>query len=488
MLKSSAIVWGVTIIGIGVGLAQAKVTALYLGVEGVGVFGQCLAILALIQLIVGNAILPAAVRFVALGRAAHDVGQIRRVVILMRMLVFAVALLAMVMIIGLAKPLAQIIFSTPAFSHLLILLAVSLPLTMLATTQRTLLQAFERIDLWALDTLIWSLGGLVLLLVFSATYGLEGAVLHLSVQGLLSVVVATWLYRRARGAHAEPLVACVWDTALVRQIMTYNGAAVSVSLAYALTLLGTRSLVIHHAGLAAGGIYHVVVQLSLQYLGIALLSLLAYWSPVIARLQSQSEISAAINSYTRLSLFALLPLLMGVIVLREPFVLLVYSSEFAAVQHLLPAQVLADLLRAAFYPMFITILLQGRLAPYIGIGLCREAVLFVGAWALLAHLNVAGVVLATLLANAGVAVLAYAYVRQTFGFRYTAANLRLLGASAGAIILVLGFSSVASLAVSIALAMPIGAIWLGLSSTPAERTYVQHYLSHHLAPIFSRRN
>ncbi|NJL04673.1 MAG: oligosaccharide flippase family protein [Chloroflexaceae bacterium] len=488
MLKSSAIVWVVTIIGIGVGLAQAKISALYLGVEGVGVFGQCLAILTLIQLVVGNAILPAAVRFVALGRAANDLEQIRRVVILMRMLVFAVALLAMGMIIGFAKPLAYIIFSTPAFSHLLILLAVSLPLTTLATTQRTLLQAFERVDLWALDTLIWSFGGLVLLLVLSATYGVAGAVLHLSLQGLLSVVVATWLYRRARGPHAEPLVARVWDAALVRQIMTYNGAAVSVSLAYAGTLLVLRALVIHHAGLAAGGIYHVVVQLSLQYLGIALLSLLAYWSPVIARLQSQSEISAAINSYTRLSLFALLPLLMGVIVLREPFVLLVYSSEFAAVQYLLPAQVLADLLRAAFYPMFISILLQGRLVPYVGIGLCREAVLFVGAWALLAHLNVAGVVLATLLANAGVAVVTYAYVRRAFGFRYTAANLRLLGASGAALVLVLGISCIASLAMSIALAIPIGLAWLWLSSTPAERTYVQDYLSQHLAPVFSQRN
>lgn len=487
MLKSSAIVWIVTIIGTGVGLAQVKITALYLGVEGVGIFGQCLAITALIQLVVGNAILPAAVRFVALGRAANDLEQIRRVVLLMRMLVLAVALLAMAVVIGLAQPLAQLVFSTPALSHLLILLAMSIPLTMLATTQRTLLQAFERVDLWAVDMLIWSFGGLVFLLVLSATYGVEGAVLHLSVQGLLSAVVATWLYRRARGVHAEPLVAGVWDAALVRQVMTYNAAAVSVSLAYACTLLGIRSLVIHHAGLAAGGIYHVVVQLSLQYLGIALLSLLAYWSPVIARLQSPSEISAAVNSYMRLSLFALLPLLLGVIVLREPFVLLVYSAEFAPVQQLLPVQVLADLLRAVYYPMFITILLQGRLVPYIGIGLCREVVLFVGAWVLLGHLSVAGVVLATLLANAGIAVLAYAYVRYAFGFRYTAANLRLLGASGGALVLVLGISSVASLAVSVALAIPIGLAWLWLSSIASERAQVYAYIRRRIAASYGSK-
>lgn len=477
MLKSSLLLWATTLIGIVAGLAQAKVSATYLGVAGVAIFGQCLALMALVQLLVGNAILPAAVRFVARARAQRDEQQVRRVVILMRLLVLGVAVAAMLLLLLLAaEPVAYVIFSSAEYTLLVRLLALSLPLTTFALTQRTLLQAFERTDLWALDTLIWTLGGLLLLWLGVVLFGLTGAVLHLVVLGLVGSIIATLLYRRVRGQATEPLFAWGWDWSLLRQIMAYNGAAVGVSLAYTLALLGVRSLVIHVEGIAAGGIYHVVVQLSLQAIGVSVLALLPYWSPVIARLEQPADLQAAINTYTRLSLFALVPILVGIIILREPFIRLVYAAAFLPASPLLPIHALGDFWRAVYYPMFITILLQGRLLPYIVIGILRELLLVVVSYTLMLHSGLQGVVLAYLLINAASAGVAYAYTAHAFAMRYSSANRRLLGASVGTLLLALGTSENTPLWGAVPLAGVLLGLWGWISSTRSERGTVYQML------------
>ncbi|NJO07577.1 MAG: oligosaccharide flippase family protein, partial [Chloroflexaceae bacterium] len=420
VLKASSLVWSVSLIGIIIGVIQTRVLATQLGPEGIGLYGQCLALLAVLQMPIGNGLLNAAVRYVAASHVQHDYATTHRLIAHTQTLVLlTVAVLGGALLMT-APYLAAATLGSAEQGGLIVLLALGLPCAAAASTLQAFLRAFERIDYWAVASAVPLVLGLPLLVGLVLLFGLYGALLQISLLGLITATIGLLLYRRIPVVREGPLLALRLDRTILRQLLMFGGVHLVTSASFAGSFVVARSLVIHGQGLEAAGLYQVVLSISMQYLGIALFSLTVYWYPHISALAEDEAVIAATNLFLRVALFTITPLLVGVVLLRDILITLVYGPDFAAAAVLILWQAPGDYLRIISSILAVPILTGMQLRAYLLIGVGRD-ICFLSLFAvLLVNAGLIGGAVAYLLVNVLTVGVVLVYQRHWISFRFYA--------------------------------------------------------------------
>jgi PST family polysaccharide transporter len=360
------------------GVARNKALAVLLGPSGYGQWSQVMSFFYLLQTGAVLGVTTGVARYVAQYRRAGR--NPATVIATAGALTLGAGLLLALGAAAAAGPLARWVVGSPAWSGVLALTALAIPLVAAQALFQAGLQGFEDHRALATGAVAGAAASLACAvgaaMVWNAR-GVAGFVAGSFAAGAL--VYGRGLWRRLplwRGARVE--------RALLRGVLAYGGVALAgTALAAAATLAG-RSLVLHAYGAAAAGYYQAMSGLTLQILPLFLSGAALYTVPRLAGEGEGARAGAVIGPLIRVLVPLVAAGLALGLALRETFFAVLFTPAFAPAARWFPVQLTGDLFLTLAWASGAHLLPMGRLRTFLWCESARAAVFLAATLALLA--------------------------------------------------------------------------------------------------------
>jgi O-antigen/teichoic acid export membrane protein len=387
ILKASAVLGLSTAVTLLAGVLRAKVAALWLGPSGVGFVSQAQNV-ALFTTALGSL---AGGGLVTLASRARSRGEdsVARVVDTSVLAALLSVIPVMTAALFLRHHLTGPVFGDEPDSRFALAVAVlggtagafgSLPLG--------LLYAYGQARVYAVATMIATAINVVLLAVLVEWAGLRGALMHIAVAPLISLLVCGFCARARLPRCAWPLVR--WpprlDRALLWELCGFALFSAVTSAAHTGAQVGGRSLVLHLHSLEFNGLLQVAIALGSYVRQLSVAGISADLLPQVSRKDIEApEAQELLQTAQRYLLAVTLPMLAVTATLAWWLVQLFYSRAFLPIVSLVPAYVAAEVIRTmSFAPLLLmqarSALLPGALTVIVG-----ETSFLLTLWALNPH-------------------------------------------------------------------------------------------------------
>jgi PST family polysaccharide transporter len=410
------------------GAARTKIAASLLGPAGMGLLAQALSLQELLRQAGNLGTSRGFLKLVAEYGGAEDRPRLERLIVTATGVVAAISGVLAVVCFAAAAPIAERVFGDPSYALLVRFTAVTVVAAVPGAVAARVFNGLLDLRAYAVLSLSQPAVAVVAMAVLAWRGGLTGAVASFAVAEAAGALLgAVLLWRRVvrpRGLDLRPRLP---DAATLQRLLRYAGALTSTSLASAAATLFVRSELLQTAGAEANGLYQVAWQVGQNYLGLLAVSLWSYGMPKVAsQLDDPHAIVALQNDFLRIAVLVLAPGIVLLLVARDLWIPILYSSAFLTAGGILAWQLAGELLSLLRQSMNISLLPRERLVFLVGQGVGYWAVWALLAWLLLPTFGVAAVAIAYLAANVLLLGVCYAYHRRVLGYRLDAENRVLL--------------------------------------------------------------
>lgn len=356
LLKVTAMTGLLTLLRMAMGFVIAKVVAIYTGPTGMAMLGQVQSMVGSLNGIINAPAGSGVVRFTAeyKDQGFEACTPWWRAAMQWVLIISAIAIPTGLF---LAKPIAVWLFKDPALAWVVMATVSMLPFAAIGTLLTSVIngqQLYRRyVGLGMLSAVIS--GGVMLTMI--AFYNIKGALLAAAVQSAL--IGAVMLIANLR----QPwLKLRFWWGGVVpdarRKIGGYMLMAITSALTVPISLILVRNILISQVGWDATGQWQAVYKISEVYLGVITMALSTYYLPRLASLSSVDLIVGEIHKTARLIIPIVAIMALGVYLLRDVAISLLFTEEFRNARELFSIQLTGDVIKIASwlyaYPMLST--------------------------------------------------------------------------------------------------------------------------------------
>ncbi|NOF19498.1 O-antigen translocase [Vibrio cholerae] len=353
LLKISAMTGLLTLLRMAMGFVIAKVVAVYTGPTGMAMLGQVQSMVSSLNGVINAPTGVGVVRFTA---EHHKQGFAACAPWWQASLYWVAIITCFALPIGLlfSIQIADWLLHDPALAWIVIVTVSVLPFSALGTLCNSVIngqQQYRRyVGLGMLSTLISST--VMVSLIISAN--IEGALLAASMQSALIGLVM--LVANLRQPWMK--LSYWWggkDKAARKAILGYMLMALTSAMTVPVSLILVRNILISQVGWDSTGHWQAVWKISEVYLGVITMALSTYYLPRLASLKGVEAIVSEIHKTARVILPIVIVLALGVYLLRDVAIWLLFTEEFKPARELFAVQLCGDVMKIASwlyaYPM-----------------------------------------------------------------------------------------------------------------------------------------
>jgi O-antigen/teichoic acid export membrane protein len=364
LLKVTAMTGLLTLLRMAMGFVIAKVVAVYSGPTGMAMLGQVQSMVSSLNGIINAPAGSGVVRFTAeykeqgfdacapWWRAALQ-------------WVFVISAIAIPGGLLLAEPIAAWLFQDKALVSVVMVTVIVLPFTAIGTLFNSVIngqQLYRRyIGLGMVSALI---SGSVML-VMIVFYNIQGALLAAAIQAALIGIVMLitnlrqpWFKLRFWWGAVEPRAR--------KQIGGYMLMAITSALTVPISLILVRNILISEVGWDATGQWQAVYKISEVYLGVITMALSTYYLPRLASLSGVDAIVNEIHSTARVIIPIVAVMALGVYLLRDVAISLLFTDAFRSARDLFAIQLTGDVIKIASWLYAYPMLSRGATKWFMG--------------------------------------------------------------------------------------------------------------------------
>jgi O-antigen/teichoic acid export membrane protein len=490
-------------------MVRNKVLAVSLGPQGVGVISQVSGVVDIVNLTCMFGLADAVARYLAASHArghaapfttapteqpstldAHvpvvpnnwqaESGRIVRVGLA---LILRNALLGMIFMLLLQRPLAHAFLSRADYAPFIVIAALCVPFAASYQFVAGVFQGMAKVRAMGVQGMAFATLSLVCAVILTLTFGLWGGVWALLSTWALAAGISWFLLSRdhllelLHGPRHEFLCGLspwrVHGDHVLRhekqRLLKFGGVAFVSALAFPLTAVGVRGTLLHWGGGDAAGLFQVPMALSVICFHPLLYAVGTWVAPQIGRVAEQPQrVQAVLNHTLRLALLFIVPASLLLMVARVPFVTVLFSSRFLPAVEMMPWQLVGDFFRAMVWWLALPLMATHRYRASLlcdGSGILLSIVF---AMLLVPQVGLPGATLSGALAQMLIAVPLGIYRRRTDGLHLPPGlrMLAMLSALAVVSIALAGFDARWYSAVAVCLACWV---WQALRSHRASR-------------------
>lgn len=353
LLKVTAMTGLLTLLKMAMGFVIAKVVAIYTGPTGLAMLGQVQSLVGSFNGIINAPAGSGVVRFTAENneQGFDACAPWWRAATQWVLIISAIAIPVGVL---LAKPIASSLFKDASLAWVVVATVCVLPFAAIGTLCNSVIngqQLYRRyVGLGMISALIS--GGVMLAMI--TLHNIEGALLAAAVQAALIGVVMLianlrqpWFKLRYLWGAVEPKAR--------KQIGGYMLMAITSALTVPVSLILVRNILIDQVGWDATGQWQAVYKISEVYLGVITMALGTYYLPRLASLTGIDAILSEIHKTARVIIPIVAFMALGVYLLRDVAISLLFTEEFRSARELFAIQLTGDVIKIASwlyaYPM-----------------------------------------------------------------------------------------------------------------------------------------
>jgi O-antigen/teichoic acid export membrane protein len=477
LLKAAIITGSAFLVNLIINLVRTKVVAVYLGPDGLAVFAQVNAFVALMITLSSLGLAAAIVRFIAEYRAADRKRDLK--VLIATATGFSLLVSGgLTLILLLFTPhVATFIYSRPILLGIVEISLLNIPISVVTNLGVGLLQGMKEIKADAILSVGSSVAAVVITVGLLIPFGLHGAVVGSLIANYLTSAVFFYYLIRILNRNLDVelgrrLVAPLTRYFSVPSLRPLLGIAVASIVGGGLVNLADimiRSHLINHFGLTVAGGVQPALSLSAQYTGVLSGAIGTYALPRLSELvHDRPLLQKENNDYIRLMMLIITPAAIGLAVVAKYIIPLLYTEKFLIAAPLVPWQSVADVAKFAYTAISSVLLALGRGKILLMVG-SLIPLTYYSVYVLLAgFLGYNAIPIASAVAWGAAAVASYVMVRYRFDLHISSGNKWLVLSSIVATVAVaVGLNSYPSV-IGIPLAVVIFGLWLGLNVKPEE--------------------
>lgn len=351
ILRSSVVMGGASVVTLATNLVRAKVVAVLIGAQGVGLMGILTAFNGNVSSLAGWGLGTTGVRALSAASPEQRPAKLAAVRGFGRILSWV----GLGLVLLVFWPVSLLTF--PESGHELDLLCAGLAVPLLVATGMwsAVLQAGGHLRQLAMSQIAAAIGGLVLGIPFVWVFGMSGIAPSMVIAAAVPAIV-TWRY--ASKLHPASLDHPV-DRADIQAFIAMGGALTLAALVGQLAAFGTRVIIVKSLGLEAAGYYQAAFSTAGSLPGFVFAAMCADFFPRVAAASTDEDGLWLVESQIQAGLLLTLPALALLLVLGGWCMRLLFSHSFEPAVPVLTWMVCGVFVRVISFPMGYFLLARG---------------------------------------------------------------------------------------------------------------------------------
>jgi PST family polysaccharide transporter len=423
IIKSSVLVGGSSVIGIGVRIIRTKAMAYLLGPAGFGLFGLYGAVETLTESIAGVGVNSSGVRQIAEAVGSGDSERIAQTAAVLRRTSVILGALGAILLMALSRPVSRLTFGTAQHAPAICILSLAVFFTLASQGQAALIQGMRRIADLAKMGILGTIFGTIVSLPVVYFFRENGVVPSLVIVAAMTILPSWWYSRKIEiqvPAIAPSLIMQEASALLKLGSVFMMGGLLLTSVAYLV-----RILILRKVSLEAAGLYQSAWTLGGLYVGFIIQAMAADFYPrLTANATNNVMCNRLVNEQARVGLLLAGPGVLATLTFAPLVMTFFYTAKFTAAVGVLRWICLGTMLQVITWPMGFIIVAKGRRAIFFWCELACASVYAALAWICvsLSGLNGAGIAFFSYCVFHG--LLHYPVVGRLSGFRWSGENYR----------------------------------------------------------------
>ncbi len=254
------------------------------------------------------------------------------------------SLLVAALVILFNRSLAAWFLKDENLGSVFIWLAITLVLFVFNTLLLAILNGKKEIQRYVIATIAGSLFSLIVTTVMAIKLGLYGALVALAIYQSLAFFVTLWICRKSSWFSFGYLFGGI-DREVAENLAKFTAMALTTAVCVPLSHILIRNHLGETLGWEAAGYWEAMWRLSAAYLMLVTTTLSVYYLPKLSELQDPAEIKREIMQGYRIILPVAAACGLGIYLLRDFIIRLLFTPEFAEMETLFAWQMVGDTLK-----------------------------------------------------------------------------------------------------------------------------------------------
>lgn len=250
------------------------------------------------------------------------------------------------------------------YGRIFIWLGVSLVFIALNGLMLAILNGKKQIGLFVLVNIAGSLIGLAVTGGLSVLFGLEGALLALSVNQAIVFVVSVTLCIRQPWFRFSMLFGRI-DGRALRELLKFTAMALTSAAMMPLVQILIRDHLMREFGQESAGYWEALMRISGLYLTLVTVPLSIYFLPRIAEIREFGELKREIMSGYKVIVPVTTLGAVAIYLLRDFITLTLFTPEFSPIRDLFGWQMIGDVVKICGWLLGYVLIARGWTIPYI---------------------------------------------------------------------------------------------------------------------------
>lgn len=372
IFKALALFGGVKVIQILISILRSKIIAVLIGPAGMGINNLLKSTTTTINHITGCGLHTSAVRDVAKAYNEQNQDRINTTITTLRGLTWFTGLLGGIVVLAFAGPLSQFAFGNRDYTAAFRILSIMMIFTQINVGQHALLQGCFHYKDMAKSTLTGQIFSLVFTVPLYYFFREKGIVPALLIASLITVIRSTYFARRVPYQKVKMTLKQYWENGkgmLALGIVISLGGQISNASSYLMSVIISRL-----GSVEAVGLYSAAISLANSYVFLILAAMTTDYVPRLAAISGNNqEQIVVINKQMEMVTMIITPLLVAFMVFAKEALLILYTSEFFAVKHMLEFLMFGMFFRAISWCLSYAFVARGDSKVF----LLNECIIFV---------------------------------------------------------------------------------------------------------------
>jgi O-antigen/teichoic acid export membrane protein len=363
IMKATSLMGGVQVFNIVIQVIRSKFVAILLGSHGMGISGLLYSTINLIKGFTDFGLGTSAVKDIAAAHGTGDEVKISTSVTVIRRLVWITGTLGAVVTASLSSWLSQLTFGNHDYTYAFIWISITLLFNQLSSGQLVLLRGMRRLQHLAKANLAGSTLGLIVTIPLYYFWGNEGIVPGIIATAVISLALS-WYF--SHKITIKPVEVSYSKTLSEGKDMLNMGFMISLSTTMAvISSYVVRIFIRNHGGLEQVGFYNAGFTLLDTYVGLIFTAMSTDYYPSLTAVAHSNQLSrSAINQQIEIALLILAPIIVVFLVFINWVVILLYSTEFIAINKMIYWASIGVLFKAPGWAIAFILLAKGTARLY----------------------------------------------------------------------------------------------------------------------------
>ena len=334
IMKATSIFGGVQVFNILISIIRSKFVAVLLGPAGMGIMGLLNSTIGLISSITNFGLGTSAVKDISIANNTGDNQRIALVATVFRRLVWMTGILGAFSVAILSPWLSQLTFGNKNYTLAFLWISITLLFKQLSSGQLVILQGLRKLQYLAKANVLGSFLGLFITLPLYYLYGVDGIVPGIIGSSFMTLTLS-WLYSRK----------VVFEKVTITGNQLIHEGKNMLQLGFMISLSGllavgasylVRIFISRTGGVEQVGLYNAGFALINTYVGLIFNAMATDYYPRLSSVAHDNILcKQRINQQAEIALLILSPILIIFLFFINWVVILLYSSQFVAINSMI---------------------------------------------------------------------------------------------------------------------------------------------------------